>query len=137
MSVLFFWVHGEWIAERNKQIAWEPFRGSHDLFPRYDSFPMNPEKKTHSLNVSEYISYIFITNEKMSTGNWLTHKNNAFVGSGMGDNGGFSANQSKPWRRQWLGRQGAMRHSPINLENGPSKSVMNVKKWPIEHLKII
>ena len=38
---------------------------------------------------------------------------------------------------QWLGRQGAMRHSPINLENGPSKSVYNDKKWPIENFKII
>ena len=38
---LFFWVHGEWIGARNKQIAW-----SDDLFvPRSDSFPMNPEKK--------------------------------------------------------------------------------------------
>ena len=38
---------------RNEHIAREPLRGSHDLFvPRYDSFPMNPEKKdTHSLNI--------------------------------------------------------------------------------------
>ena len=44
---LFFWVHGEWIVARNKQITREPLRGSRDLFvPRYDSFPMNPEKKT-------------------------------------------------------------------------------------------
>ena len=44
---LFFWVHGEWIVARNKQIVREPLRGSRDLFvPRYDSFPMNPEKKT-------------------------------------------------------------------------------------------
>ena len=43
----FFWVHGEWIVARNKQIGREPLRGSRDLFvPRYDSFPMNPEKKT-------------------------------------------------------------------------------------------
>ena len=36
-----------WIVVRNKQIAREPLRGSRDLFvPRYDSFPMNPEKKT-------------------------------------------------------------------------------------------
>ena len=49
MSVLFFWVHGEWIVARNKQIEREPLRGSRDLFvPRYrnDSFPMNQEKKT-------------------------------------------------------------------------------------------
>ena len=39
--------------------------------------------------------------------------------------------------KQWLGRQGAMRHSPISLENGPLKSVQNVKKWPIENFKII
>ena len=44
---LFFWVHGEWIVARNKQITREPLRGSRDLFvPRYDSYPMNPEKKT-------------------------------------------------------------------------------------------
>ena len=44
---LFFWVHGKWIVARNKQIVREPLRGSRDLFvPRYDSFPMNPEKKT-------------------------------------------------------------------------------------------
>ena len=43
---LFVWVHGEWIVARNKQIVREPLRGSHDLFvPRYDSFPMNPEKR--------------------------------------------------------------------------------------------
>ena len=36
---------------RKKQIEQEPLRGSRDLFvPRYDSFPMNPEKKdTNSL----------------------------------------------------------------------------------------
>ena len=45
--VSFFWVHGEWIVARNKQIGREPLRGSRDLFvPCYDSFPMNPEKKT-------------------------------------------------------------------------------------------
>ena len=45
--VSFFWVHGEWIVARNKQIGRELLRGSRDLFvPRYDSFPMNPEKKT-------------------------------------------------------------------------------------------
>ena len=51
MSVFFFWVHGDWIVARNKQIVREPLRGSRDLFvPRYNSFPMNPEKKdTHSL----------------------------------------------------------------------------------------
>ena len=44
---LFVWVHGEWIVARNKQIVREPLRGSRDLFvPRYDSFPMNPDKKT-------------------------------------------------------------------------------------------
>ena len=54
MSVLFFWVHGEWIVVQNKQNAREPLRGSRDLFvPRYNSFPMNPEKKTHSLNIFE------------------------------------------------------------------------------------
>ena len=44
---LFVWVHGEWIVVRNKQIVREPLRCSRNLFvPRYDSFPMNPEKKT-------------------------------------------------------------------------------------------
>ena len=44
---LFIWIHGEWIVARNKQITREPLRGSRDLFvPRYDSYPMNPEKKT-------------------------------------------------------------------------------------------
>ena len=44
---LFFWVHGEWIVARDKQIAWTAKRFSADVFvPRYDSFPMNPEKKT-------------------------------------------------------------------------------------------
>ena len=43
---LFFWVHGEWIVTRDKQIAWTAKRFSVDLFvPRYDSFPMNPEKR--------------------------------------------------------------------------------------------
>ena len=49
----FFWVHGEWIVARNKQINREPLRDSRDLFvPRYDSYPMNPEKNTHSSNAS-------------------------------------------------------------------------------------
>ena len=37
----------------------------------------------------------------MSSGKELTlrpYKNNAFAGSVAGDRGGFSANQSKPWR---------------------------------------
>ena len=38
---------------------------------------------------------------------------------------------------QWLGRQGAMHHSPIHLKNGPLECVQNVKKWPIENFKII
>ena len=43
---LFFWVHGEWIVARNKQIAREPLRVSRDSFvPHYDSFPMNPQKR--------------------------------------------------------------------------------------------
>ena len=45
--VSFFWVHGEWIGVRDKQIAWTAKRFSDDLFvPRSDSFPMNPGKKT-------------------------------------------------------------------------------------------
>ena len=44
---LFFWVHGEWIVARNKQIAREPLRVSRYLFvPRHDLFSVNPEKKT-------------------------------------------------------------------------------------------
>ena len=51
MSVFFFWVHGVWIVARNKQITREPLRGSRDLFvPRYDSYPMNPEKRHSFLN---------------------------------------------------------------------------------------
>ena len=58
MSVFIFWVHGEWIVARDKQIAWDrkinrvnreavPSRFSDDLFvQRYDSFPIIPEKKT-------------------------------------------------------------------------------------------
>ena len=47
---LIFWVHGEWIGTRDKQIAWTAKRFSGDLFvPRSDSFPMNPEKDTHFL----------------------------------------------------------------------------------------
>ena len=45
--VSFFWVHWELIVARDKQIAWTAKRFSGDLFvPLYDSFPMNPEKKT-------------------------------------------------------------------------------------------
>ena len=45
--VSFFWVHGEWIRARDKQIAWTAERFSDDLFvPRSDSFPMDPENKT-------------------------------------------------------------------------------------------
>ena len=47
-----------------------------------------------SFNVSEYISCILINNEKVPD----PCKNNAFDGSERGDSGGFSANQSKPWR---------------------------------------
>ena len=59
MSVFFFCVHGERIVARNKQIGREPLRGSRDLFvPRYDSFPMKPEKKdTHSLTEQEIKDY--------------------------------------------------------------------------------
>ena len=50
---LFFCVHGEWIVSRNKQIVREPLRGSRDLFvPRYDSFPMNPEKRHSFLKLN-------------------------------------------------------------------------------------
>ena len=45
--VSFFWVHGEWIVPRDKQIAWTAKQFLDDFFvPCYDSFPMNPEKKT-------------------------------------------------------------------------------------------
>ena len=47
MSVFFSGFMGNESLARNKQIGREPLRGSRDLFvPRYDSFPMNPEKKT-------------------------------------------------------------------------------------------
>ena len=43
--VSIFWVHGEWIGARNKQIVWTSKRFSGDLFvSRYDLFPMSPEK---------------------------------------------------------------------------------------------
>ena len=43
---VFFWVHGVWIVARDKQIAWTAKRFSCDLFvPRYESYPMNPEKR--------------------------------------------------------------------------------------------
>ena len=43
---LFFWVHGEWIGGRDKQIAWTAKRFSGDLFvPRLDSFPMNQKQE--------------------------------------------------------------------------------------------
>ena len=55
---LFFWVHGEWIKARDKQIAWTAKRFSDDLFvPRLDSFPINPEKKT-------FIPYIYNVSNK-------------------------------------------------------------------------
>ena len=60
---LFFWVHGVWIVARNKQITREPLRGSRDLFvPRYDSYPMNPEKRHSFLNTTPhmYISVEFV-----------------------------------------------------------------------------
>ena len=51
MSVFFFWVHGEWIVARNKQINREPLRGSRDLFvPTLRFIPYEPRKKdNHSL----------------------------------------------------------------------------------------
>ena len=38
---------------------------------------------------------------------------------------------------QWLGEQGVMLDNLIKLENGPSKSMWNDKKWTIENFKII
>ena len=48
---LFFWVHGEWIVARNKQIAREPLRGSRRFVcPALRFIPHEPRKKdTHSL----------------------------------------------------------------------------------------
>ena len=55
---LFFWVHGVWIVARNKQITREPLRGSRDLFvPRYDSYPMNPEKRHSFLKCTRSLHY--------------------------------------------------------------------------------
>ena len=59
----FFLVHRVWIVAPNKQITREPLRGSRDLFvPRYDSYPMNPEKRHSFLNTSPhmYISVEFV-----------------------------------------------------------------------------
>ena len=59
---LFFWVHGVWIVARNKQITRE-LRGSRDWFvPRYDSYPMNSEKRHSFLNTTPnmYISVEFV-----------------------------------------------------------------------------
>ena len=39
---VFFWVYGEWIGVRNKQIEVYAFV----VVQRYDSFPMNLEKTT-------------------------------------------------------------------------------------------
>ena len=50
---------------------------------------------------------------------------------------GFEFYMAEMLHLQWLGRQGAMRHSPIHLKNGPLESVQNVKKWPIENFKIL
>ena len=59
---LYFWVHGEWIVARNKQITREPLRGSRDLFvPRYDSLPHEPQNKdTHSLIEASWIKDILL-----------------------------------------------------------------------------
>ena len=57
MSVFFL---GSWGINRSagKQIAWTAKRFLVDLFvPRYDSFPMNPEKKT-------LIPYIYNASKK-------------------------------------------------------------------------
>ena len=57
----FFWVHWEWIGARDKQIAWTAKRFSDNLFvPRYDSFPMNPEKDTHSLYLQCFQQGLFL-----------------------------------------------------------------------------
>ena len=56
-------VHGVWIVARNKQITRELLRGSRNLFvPRYDSYPMNPEKGHSFLNTTPhmYISVEFV-----------------------------------------------------------------------------
>ena len=46
MNECLFLVHGEWIVARDKQIAWTAKWFSGDLFvPRYDSYPMNQEKR--------------------------------------------------------------------------------------------
>ena len=49
MSVFFFWVHGEWIVARNKQIGREPLRsGSRPiyLFRATIHSPWTQKKKT-------------------------------------------------------------------------------------------
>ena len=58
-------------------------------------------EKLLSFIVSEYIYCILINNENTSTGKCPTLvKTLLLTGqSGLIDSGGFSANQSKPWRR--------------------------------------
>ena len=73
---LFFWVHGEWIVARNKQIGREPLRGSRDLFvPCYDSFPMNPETRAprgtdRSPEYNEHFCYKLDSRVKNLTTEW-------------------------------------------------------------------
>ena len=87
--VSFFWVHGVWIVARNKQITREPLRSaeqtnhprtasrfSGDLFvPRYDSYPMNQEKRHSFLIFTMFLTRILskILREKLSIQN--SHSN--------------------------------------------------------------
>ena len=70
---LFFCVHGVWIVARNKQITREPLRGSRDLFvPRYDSYPMNPEKRHSFLNWIKWYHMMSSSKLVISTLNQVT-----------------------------------------------------------------
>ena len=52
---LFYGFMGVWIVARDKQIAWTAKRFSGDLFvPRYDSYPMNPEKRHSFLIITMF-----------------------------------------------------------------------------------
>ena len=57
---LFFWVHGEWIVARNKQIAREPLRYELRFIP-----PWTQEKGTHSLkqcvtNLTRHLKFTMV-----------------------------------------------------------------------------
>ena len=69
------WVHGEWIVARDQEIAWTAKRFSDDLFvPRYDSFPMNPEKR-HSFLIFQ-LAIIYSIGDILQIGRSSLHREN-------------------------------------------------------------